>query len=356
MRNLLSIHNSQMHQQSSIRVVYLDILRTLATFAVIALHVYSQGDSHLVYGNYYWCLAVVGESVAKWAVPIFLMISGTIFLNPNRAITVEDLLKKRIPRLLIAYLFWWMAYSARMCILTSIKNGSLTITPSMIQPWFHLWFLPLLACVYLLIPILRKVAENRKLTRYVLIIWICYIGISFVLTSFSFKYETPQIWNLFRADQLIGYAGYFLLGQYLSHSTLSKTQRQTTYIIGAISVLIMIWGNIVMSHLDGDINNIFMNCLSIHTILMTSALFVWAKEYSHKIGPRIIGFMDYTRKDLFGIYLVHAMWLPIINTSSLRNLCNQAITLPLICIAIFVLSLYTTKLIRLIPKLHKVVE
>lgn len=345
-----------MQQQNSNRIVYLDLLRTLATFAVVVIHVFAQGDRYLALGNFNYYLACVGEGLSKWAVPIFLMISGTIFLNPDKNITAQNIIRKRIPRLLIAYIFWWATYSAIACMMASKTHGYLTFSSTMLQPWFHLWFLPMVVCVYLFVPVLRKVAEDMKTTRYILAVWLCYILISFVFETFTFKHEIHQIWDLFRADLLIGYAGYFLLGYYLSHVELTKSQRRTIYLLGIAGAIVTVGGNIVSSLTEGTISNKFTNRLSIQIILMASALFVWAKEYAHKISPKMMRFMDYTRKDLFGIYLTHAMWLLVINTTRFRNVCNQAITLPIISIVIFILSLYTTKLIRRIPLLRKVVE
>ena len=89
---------------------------------------------------------------------------------------------------------------------------------------------------------------------------------------------------------------------------------------------------------------------------MATALFVLVKDLAPKFGTRTLKFIDFVRKDLFGIYLTHMLWVPIVNTTTLRHCFSEVITLPLIAIIIFLLSLFTIKLIRLVPGFRKVVE
>ncbi len=96
--------------------------------------------------------------------------------------------------------------------------------------------------------------------------------------------------------------------------------------------------------------------MSPQVIAMSMAVFVFVKEDMTTITQKATRLIDYTRKDLFGIYLTHAFWLMVLSRDCVRNFCNQAMSLPLLAIIIFILSLFTTKLIRCIPFVRKVVE
>lgn len=66
------------------RIRYLDYLRVLAAFAVILLHVSAQHwdtegvrfRDRLIFACY--------NSMAVWPVNVFMMLSGALFLNPER--------------------------------------------------------------------------------------------------------------------------------------------------------------------------------------------------------------------------------------------------------------------------------
>lgn len=347
--------------QHAQRVAYLDLLRLVATFAVIVIHVYCT-EYNSAFPAKRWFLATFGGSSVRWAVPIFVMISGTLFLNPSREVTVRSVLTKRIPRLLLAYVFWWVIYSAILIVESTWLSPwtGMTYTSAYLQPYFHLWFLPMLMGVYLLIPILRKVAADEKVLRYGILVWLCYTLGSFVLVQ-GLKplvgEVVPQVFSLFNEQVVVGYAGYFLLGYYLSRVSLTRKQRHILYWLGVFGLLLCIGGNIATSFYLNKSCDLFMEAnLGPHVIMMSTALYVWMKAHADSLQSRLAGFMNYVRKDLFGIYLTHAIWLIVFNRSSFRFLCSQAITLPIICIVIFILSLYTTKLIRQIPFLRKVVE
>jgi len=344
-----------MRQNAFGRVVYLDLLRVLATFAVIVLHVTCL-DFPNAYRSYDWYVAAVGESLVHWAVPLFVMISGALFLNPDKVVSIADVFKKYIRRIAIAYLFWWLFYSVIVVCIKAIETKSLTIGLYMFLPHFHLWFLPMLICVYILIPLLKKISLDLTTIRYLIIVWLIYIAISFFFKHFNLSHTIIQIQNLFQSDHIIGYAGYFLLGYYLTQKSFNKSQLRIIYLLGIVGAFIAVGGGILLSRISGFANESFLDNLSVHNVLIATAIFVGIKENSHKIGTKVTMFLSYTQKDLFGIYLTHALWLLILNRPLFRDLFNHAITLPIISVVIFFCSLYTTKLIRLIPRLRNVVE
>ena len=94
-----------MKQDPNQRVFYLDLLRVFATFAVIFLHV--CGSELLAASpSRNWYIEVAGSGLVRWCVPVFVMISGALFLVPSRKVTYREILTIRLSRLLIAYVFW----------------------------------------------------------------------------------------------------------------------------------------------------------------------------------------------------------------------------------------------------------
>ena len=66
------------------KVIAFDGLRILAAFAVVVLHTVATlfMDS---YPSSDWNVANVYESLVRWSVPVFFMISGALFLNKGKA-------------------------------------------------------------------------------------------------------------------------------------------------------------------------------------------------------------------------------------------------------------------------------
>lgn len=78
------------------RKQFLDVLRVLATCAVVLMHVLTGAtdvtDASIV--PEYRSLLLSVMDLVTWCVPIFLLISGYLFLNPERTLTYPVMIKK----------------------------------------------------------------------------------------------------------------------------------------------------------------------------------------------------------------------------------------------------------------------
>ena len=78
--------------KKSNRVVCLDCLRVIASFAVVLIHVsaWFALNRPLVGVN---CYNILGDMV-RWCVPIFVMISGALFLDSKK--DIKEIYQKNI--------------------------------------------------------------------------------------------------------------------------------------------------------------------------------------------------------------------------------------------------------------------
>ena len=335
--------NSPQQNLESKRYFYLDLLRIIATFGVIFIHLSMDTN--------YWYVALVYDGMVRWSVPVFVMISGALFLNPRKELSISTVLNKYIKRLLLSYIFWYLFYCLFRFTRDCIASNSFEITYLSFTPHFHLWFLPMLMCVYLLIPILRKIACENDLLRYALLLWVVCLTFNFIMIR-----TVPQISGLFQMNQVIGYAGYFLLGYYLAYKSWTKRQQFIIYLSGILGVLIIVFGSVFLYYYKGVIPTRFLYNVTLHVAVMASALFLFIKQIAPRIEKQLAGFVRYVRKSLFGIYLVHLIWIMLLERPNIWNLCNHALLIPLLAIVVFILSLYTTKLLSCIPFLKRFVE
>lgn len=111
-----------------------------------------------------------------------------------------------------------------------------------------------------------------------------------------------------------------------------------------------------LSYKRGIPTNVFMDNLSFHVAIVAAALFILIKNVGNKEKGVVPRFCSLCSKDFFGVYLIHPLFLMFIDIPQIRDCYSHIITIPLISVIVFVLSLFATKLMRRIPLLHKFVE
>ncbi len=63
------------------RETYFDCLRIMATFAVMVLHKTAQNWYTVEAGTFEWKVFCFYDACVRWSVPIFVMISGALFIG-----------------------------------------------------------------------------------------------------------------------------------------------------------------------------------------------------------------------------------------------------------------------------------
>lgn len=91
---------------------YLNVLRLFACLLVVLSHVigtalqtYSAG---LMEVQIYILKGI--HNCIRWHVPIFVMISGALFLDPEKSITVKKMYTKYIFRIVLGIIIWGIIY------------------------------------------------------------------------------------------------------------------------------------------------------------------------------------------------------------------------------------------------------
>lgn len=78
--------------QNKTRLAYYDYLRVAAIFGVIMIHVSAQNWQNSNVNSIEWQFFNIYDSMMRWAVPVFVMISGSLFLN--REYNIKTIYKK----------------------------------------------------------------------------------------------------------------------------------------------------------------------------------------------------------------------------------------------------------------------
>ena len=159
------------------RIVYFDYLRIFAIFAVIINH--CTISDKLDVRSFEWSVSNTYFSVVQWGVPVFVMISGALFLGREQ--TLQKIFRKNILRIATAFAFWSALYACWRYFVTHEKNSIREMVLSMIKGHYHMWFLFIIIDLYLIVPLLNKIVEDSKLAVY------------FVILAFLFTFLFPQM-------------------------------------------------------------------------------------------------------------------------------------------------------------------
>ena len=138
--------------ESKNKTAYFQWLRLFAAFAVVLMHTASQGFNAGPVESADWRWFALWDSAVRWPVPVFMMITGALFL-PRRT-TLRQSLTGYIPRMALAYLIWSAVYALHTGgdFLSKLAAGH-----------FHLWYLPYLCGIYLAMPFLQRIVSDEKL-------------------------------------------------------------------------------------------------------------------------------------------------------------------------------------------------
>jgi surface polysaccharide O-acyltransferase-like enzyme len=325
------------------RIVYFDSLRFLATIAVVMLHI-----SSMVYGNAergsvdYW-VGIAYNVPTRWAVPVFVMLSGALFLNPQKEINLKLLFGKYILRLMAVFLFWVLIYTYLLGPSLFWIKG---IYPEprhftfLSDYTFHLWFLPMLIGVYILIPVLKVVAADEKAMGYFLVLWLVFSVLSFI------PGVVAEMVNLLQVKMVLGYAGYFLLGYYLS-ITQFETGKLSKVLFLFLCLLLMMF---VMIRLVPFAVSL-LEPLSPNVILFSISVFLMAKRLSGRLNTndRLKKVIAFVQDSLFGVYIIHLFIINLMYRPHFISNLSPVVSIPMFTIVVFVMSLFMIKILRRIP-------
>ena len=167
------------------RKQFLDVLRVLATCAVVLMHVLTGAtdvtDASIV--PEYRSLLLSVMDLVTWCVPIFLLISGYLFLNPERTLTYPVMIKKYCRRIALAILLFGVPYAASELVVAE-RTFRIMMIPEALKmtltghTWSHMWYLYLILFLYLITPLLKKVLRVLPVWGVAAVMAVIFLGSS----------------------------------------------------------------------------------------------------------------------------------------------------------------------------------
>ena len=361
------------------RIVYLDVLRILATLAVICIHTATVDETDVFSSQFN--SAYLWQSLVRWSVPAFVMISGALLLNPKRTVSIKKIYTRNIFRMLTAFFFWSFVYILADYYILEILSPASTLKDYyylFLHGNYHMWFILTIIGVYAVTPIIKKIVEvcDTKLLKYLLIISFFFAALIPTLRAFYDIYfqlaewgvdhqlratvvdSTLSLFERINPSFLNLYVAYFVLGYYLAYNEISANKRKLIYILGIIGLLMGIFFARHNAHVLGTANERMFENYAINNFLISLALFVLLKYNIHIKSDKAKRIIAYISDRTFGIYLSHVLILTILSKYfSLSAMSfNPMISIPAIVILVFVLGLLVSIGISKIPVIGKYIE
>lgn len=331
------------------RIIYLDMLKIISCIAVVLIHATSIGYYALDIHTASWNATIVFNIISRFAVPVFVMVSGALFLNNDKKIDIKRLYSKNILRLVVIYIVWTLIYSVYNVYNKGIGLGVINVLKDGItKSYYHLWFIPMLIGVYMCIPLLKPIVKDKKLVEYFLIIFVLFKILPTTIQLFKFPYS-GYIGNvLARIDiPMLSYIGYFILGHYLHTYELSKKTRKIIYISGAIATVTAVLGTIFYSLHVGAAKETLCREFSITTYIMSISIYVLVKYLINSKKIKFERVIIHMSNISLGIYLTHALFRDILKNQlgvSFTNIWNLPLNTLIMIVASYILSYALSKI------------
>lgn len=286
---------------------WLDLARVVAIVAVVMVHVVVPVMAVAERGDPAWWIAAGLNAASRWCVPVFLMVSGALLLEPSRSGPVGAFYLKRLRRVGVPLVVWtafylWYREAVRgedigpEQVLQLVASG---------EPFLQLYFLYVVAGLTLLTPFLRLVTRNgsRETVTVMAAVFFAIAVLNQALMSFVPVGGTNAltIW--------VPYVGYYVAGWVLRDTLLRGAQTVWAVVVLASTVVATtLWALVLTDY-------VFSYATPLVVVMSLAALLLL-----HRVGERLPdgrggsgGSVLRWMSDLsFGVFLVHPVFLDVL--------------------------------------------
>jgi surface polysaccharide O-acyltransferase-like enzyme len=303
-------------------------------------------------------------SIATTGVPVFIMISGALLLSKHNE-PISAFFKKRMNKILVPFACWsyiYLVYQKYVPLLPwqrTIPASSVSFNPIILlkgPTYAHLWFIYMLICLYLTVPILRKLCANipKNLLHYMMAILIIGTTQQFINTVLGKSIISPML-NL---NFMMDYTVYLFIGFIFIQSDYTKK------LTGGRSVIFIIIGMVITILLangfssKGSSSELFWSGNSPFVMITSLGVFglIMNIDIPNKFNKAIKSISDAS----FGIFFIHFIILYLltlmkISSKSLFALGHHALVIPILSVTCFIASYFAVTIIKHIPIIRKIV-
>lgn len=355
------------------RAVHFDLIRVLATYCVVQLHVatpwlWRETD----FNSSVFITSLFFDAFGRIGVPLFLMISGALLLTHEES--YKSFFKKRFGRVFIPLIFWSIVYEIRIGAEFAINNPGSTFSdiwlilkdPFAGPVYEHLWFLYMITGMYLITPLLRKLVKylDRFDQGYLLLLWVffnCVLPLIYRYSSFRLGIWMPL---------LTPYLAYYLMGYFLMKNDFGRKNIPLVWMIFILSYASSVFLTWFDSQEHGNVEIFFLSHHSVTIFAQCTTAFILLNHYgirlSEKHSEKQYHIFKFLGRMTFGIYLVHPLLIELFEGGLIAGFIlmgtmiggldvNPVIGIPVTAIVVTALSMLIIGIMLKTPFLKKLV-
>ena len=214
-----------------------DLLRILACAGVVLVHV-----SAIFAETFIWDLAdglpgnhpfytLMYNSVGRFAVPVFLMLTGAFVLGDERTRDYRSFYRNTLKKIGIPYLIVvlaaclynaWIAYRVEY-------TGMAGITGPLVNgvPFYHLWYMSVLFIIYLFLPGIERIRVKMSPHGFAV------LSVVWLLAGNAWLFLSEPVTMHWNPREALCYTGYVLTG-YVIHTSVRKNSRGWLLVLAGI--------------------------------------------------------------------------------------------------------------------------
>lgn len=335
---------------------YIEYIRATATLTVVFLHIVMTLPANYSVSE----LGIFNSAVfngcympTKWAVPCFIMITGSLLLEPEHKMNKEKVFNY-LKRMFLVLLIFGTGYALMELVFTN-KSFSLSMIFKALKntaegnSWSHLWYIYVLIALYFLtIPFryITEKADERVLTAFmgVLIVGNFIVPTINIVANINLK-------NYMILDE---YTTYYLLGFWLKNKRV-KIGKAVIF-PGIIATMIMIMSELYSLNAYGAVFDLNHQSEDILTLIQVVSVFLFIREICIDKNMKIGRMCSVVCKYSFAIYLVHPFFINLIyKLFKITPLTfSIGIGIVVLFIIVFLLSLLAAVVLKQIPIIKRI--
>lgn len=286
------------------KLVWADNLRVASTIGVIAVH--ASAAIPPLFGQIpqsIWWTGNILDCVARFCVPVFLMLSGALLLNSYSPPAV--FLRKRFSRILFPFIFWCLTYSLLQVALKTGELWQMSALEYLRLFWaqllgddisYHFWYVYMILGLYVVIPFIGGIIRRASHTKL-----LAFTGFWFLmvlcLDLFARNFKVPDV---------LRYFGYLPLGYFLANKDFRENTRLISITLITFGLAITTLGTFWLSARSGEFNASMYGYASPNILIYSIGVFMLFKSVDWApLGP----WRSLINKFSYGIYLVHVLVL-----------------------------------------------
>jgi surface polysaccharide O-acyltransferase-like enzyme len=339
-------------------LAWVDAARVTAILAVIAIHTVASLVSNRSLPESWWFGNIV-DSAARWSVPLFVMLSGALLLSGKAADDPISFYRRRLSRILPPLIAWtaiYLVYGHFNADNPKTFDDAVAYVLAG-RPYFHLYFLYLIAGLYAVAPILRPLVAlpgRRILAIAVIVLFVLEMADDLIVVS-------GHGGGANAVTRFVPYVGYFLAGPLLTRISPSRATIVSAVVVATLGVAATAIGtDFLLANVGFGKGFYFYEYLSATTVPVTLALFalfMWSAPHMDRLAARLPArALSRVAAATLGIYVIHPL---VMQGLGVLGLGVRSFFVPLAAVtsvlATFAVSLAIVLLLREVPAIRRLV-